>query len=272
MKVSYSNLKQKRLIKKEITEAQKKENKLVNKKESKLVKEKIQPLQEKIESKIPVKLQQSLEKAFETGFKVVFEKGIGIIEKTYSKEVKNIEFDVNHYAVLNQTTKKNLRKLDRTARKSMIINQLLSTAEGGVLGALGIGLPDIPLFVGMMLKNIYEVSLSYGFDYKDKKEKVYILYLICASITQGENQVNYTKLLDEVQDDYHKIEADSYNLDVIIKETAHQLADAMLIAKFIQGLPLVGIVGGGYNFTIMQKINKMAKVKYKKRYLQKLNK
>ena len=32
------------------------------------------------------------------------------------------------------------------------------------------GLPDIALFTGLMLKGVYEIALSYGFDYDDEEE------------------------------------------------------------------------------------------------------
>lgn len=264
------NKKKNRILKKQLDRVEKEESKVLNKKEVRFLKNKTQPLQEKIEAKIPKKLEQTLEQAFEAGFKIVFEKGTGVIEKSYSKDEKNLTFEINHYAVLKQTTKKNLKKLDQTAQKSMLINQMFSTLEGGTLGVLGIGLPDIPLFIGMILKNIYEVSLSYGFDYTDQKEKIYILYLICAAVTKGEIQKSYSKLLDEVHMSYDEVMESSYNMDILIKEAAHQLAEAMLIAKFVQGIPVVGVIGGAYNFTIMKEINRMAKIKYKKRYLQKL--
>lgn len=261
---------QKKLIKKQIVKLEKNEAKLVHKKAPKFIREKVMPLQEKLESKIPAKLEETLEKAFIAGFKTVFKHGTGIIEKSYDKVEKQGTFNLNDYAVKTQTNKKNIKRLDQEAQKSMRMNQVVSTVEGGVLGALGIGLPDIPLFIGMMLKNIYEVSLAYGFDYNTKKEQIYILYLICASVTKEETKANYSKLLNEVVSEKTQIPIEDYRLDVIIKETAHQLADAMLIAKFVQGLPLVGVLGGAYNFTIMKDINKLAQVKYKQRYLEKL--
>lgn len=45
----------------------------------------------------------------------------------------------------------------------------------------------------------------------------------------------------------------------------------MLTSKFIQGLPIVGVVGGVTNFLTLQDITTIAKLKYKKRYLRKLS-
>lgn len=41
----------------------------------------------------------------------------------------------------------------------------------------------------------------------------------------------------------------------------------MLTSKFIQGLPIVGVVGGITNFKTLHDISTIAKLKYKKRYL-----
>lgn len=258
------------IIQKQLQNIAKKESKVLNKKESKFLSEKISPIQEKVESKIPKKLQSALENAFETSFKVVFEKGVGIIEKSYSKEEKHISFDINHYAVLKQTTHKNIRRMDQTAKKGTLLNQLITTVEGGVLGALGIGLPDIPLLIGMILKNIYEVCLSYGFDYASNREKLYILNLICVSVTKEETQAQYSKQLDYLTQGKNDSEVTSLQIEAAIKETAQRLAEAMLVAKFIQGLPLVGVVGGVCNYSIMRQISQMSQIKYKKRYLEQL--
>ena len=42
------------------------------------------------------------------------------------------------------------------------------------MGVLGIGLPDIPVFTGMILKNIYETALQYGYSYESREEKYFI--------------------------------------------------------------------------------------------------
>ncbi|MEG2896147.1 MAG: EcsC family protein [Niameybacter sp.] len=262
-----TDLKKYKCIQKQLQKITQQEAKLLEKKEFKFIKDKVAPIQEKIGRKIPPKLQQTLEKAFETGFKVVFEKGVGLIEKTYKKEEKALDFDVNHYAVLKQTNHKNIKKLDKGASKTILGNQLISTIEGSVLGALGIGIPDIPILIGMILKSIYEISLSYGFDYTTDKERLYILYLICAGVTKEDIQEDYNRKLDRIAIRKGE-EALSASLEVAIKETSNRLAEAMLMAKFIQGLPLVGIVGGVSNFNMMKEITQMARIKYKKRYLE----
>ena len=108
------DLKKNKLLKKQLQKIEKKETKILEKKEFKFVKEKIAPIQEKIEEKIPKKLERTLEAAFESGFKLVFEKGIGVIEKSYNKEDKRADFDIKHYAVQRQMSHKNINKISLT--------------------------------------------------------------------------------------------------------------------------------------------------------------
>ena len=72
------------LIEKQLKQLNKKEEKLTLEKELGTIKTKLEPLKSKIEDKIPEKLQSTLNIAFEKGFKTVFDKGLGIIEKTYN--------------------------------------------------------------------------------------------------------------------------------------------------------------------------------------------
>jgi len=52
-----------------------------------------------------------------------------------------------------------------------------------------------------------------------------------------------------------------------IKETASAFAVDMLLLKFIQGLPVVGVIGGAANPVYYNKVIKYVQLKYRKRYL-----
>ncbi|HIQ75459.1 MAG TPA: EcsC family protein [Candidatus Cottocaccamicrobium excrementipullorum] len=63
-------------------------------------------------------------------------------------------------------------------------------------------------------------------------------------------------------------------LEEKVKEQTGRTADAfamdMVLLKFIQGLPVVGILGGAGNPLYYNKVMKYAELKYRKRYLLKL--
>ncbi|MDV4151068.1 EcsC family protein [Clostridium sp. AL.422] len=258
-----------KIIKKEINKLIKKENKIVNKKRNNFIKDKLTPISEKIEGKIPDKLRVTLENAFYNAFKIVFKNGSKYIEKLYNKEELKLDHDINDYSLNKRMTKKSLKLIDYQGKKSNLINSTISTIEGIGLGALGIGIPDIPLFIAMILKTIYEIALSYGFNYEKESEKIYILNLINVSLTDEEEKIFYNEKLNEIE---RKITLGMELENVLedeIKETSKVLSNNMLIAKFVQGLPIVGVIGGITNYQFITKVSKYARIKYKKRYLNK---
>ena len=130
------------------------------------------------EGVVPVKLQETLDKAFVKAFGVIFEQGIGIIEKTYKKDELQKEFQINEYANEIHKSKKSLKAFEKKAGSADRINLLISGTTGIGMGILGIGIPDIPIFTAMVLKSIYEIALSYGFEYESEAERRVILMLI----------------------------------------------------------------------------------------------
>lgn len=259
----------KKIINRELTKLNKKENKLLNKKENKFIKSKVEPISDKIEEKIPQKLKDTLENAFYNGFKLVLEKGSKYIEKLYDKDKIQLEHDVNNYSLDKKVTRKSINLMDSQGKKSKLINSTISTIEGAGLGALGIGLPDIPLFIAMILKTIYEITLSYGFDYESEAEKIYILNLINVALTNGEEKIICNEELNEIE---HKIDSDmkiSKDLNLELRNTSQVLSENLLMAKFIQGLPIIGVLGSITNYRVINKVSKYARIRYKRRYLNK---
>lgn len=53
----------------------------------------------------------------------------------------------------------------------------------------------------------------------------------------------------------------------ILEKTANAFAEDMLITKFIQGIPIVGMVGGAANPVYYHKVMGYVQLKYRKRYL-----
>ncbi len=87
---------------------------------------------------------------------------------------------------LNQ--KKGLKALNKLAGQNHLRNLGITALEGTGLGLLGIGLPDIPIFIGVVLKSVYEVALSYGYDYCQEDEQYFILNLLEAALAPEEKQ------------------------------------------------------------------------------------
>ena len=85
----------------------------LNKKEQKFLKLRIQKndsiLNQKLAEKVPAKLQSTLDAAFSKAFGMIFEKGTGIIEKTYKKEELQKTFQINEFTDEVRQSKKSLK-------------------------------------------------------------------------------------------------------------------------------------------------------------------
>lgn len=223
-----------------------------------------------LEKRVPPKVYTGLESAFCKGFELIFSKGTGLIEKSYNREEIRKEHAVRDFAVQLKGGKKELRQLHKGAKKSDLRNLVVTTAEGVGLGALGIGIPDVVLFLSTVLKGVYETALHYGYDYTESREQLLILKLLAASLSEGEV---FSQLDGEVEALLPRdaCAVTEEELQAQIRETAGIFAMDMLVLKFIQGMPLVGILGGMANPVYYRKIMVYVQLKYRKRYLINLN-
>lgn len=222
--------------------------------------------QEKIAKFVPKKLEGALNSAFCKAFGLIFDKGTGIIEKTYQKEKKEQNYKINSYIADVRNTRRSMRAFGREAAASKNLNMAVSTVEGVGMGLLGMGLPDIPLFLGVLLKSIYEIALSYGFSYDTKKEQIFILKVIETALSHDKELAEKNMELNLwVQREEPDIEAEWSGQ---IRRTSDALSKELLYLKFVQGIPVVGVIGGFSDMVYQKKISDYAALKYKRRFLE----
>ena len=222
-------------------------------------------LNRQLADKVPDKLQMTLDTAFEKAFSLIFEKGTGIIDKTYPKEKVRENYQINEFADSLKQSRKTVHSFVKTAQGSGTRNLVLSGAAGIGMGLVGVGIPDIPLLTAMMLKSVYEIAVSYGYEYDTETEKGFILMLIQGAVscgktmTQIDEQINAFIMEEKLPNDFE--------LNVQIRQTANLLSKELLYMKFLQGIPVVGAVGGAYDVIYMKHIIEYANIKYLRRFL-----
>lgn len=235
-------------------------------------------LEQLLADKVPEGLQSTLDKVFYKSFKIIFEKGTDVIELTYNKEKLETDFLTGEFAADLNDNRKNLKAFSSKAKGSGVLNTLISGASGVGLGVLGIGIPDIFIFTGMMLKNVYQIALNFGYEYESEEEKKFILLLIKGALSTGHQLRTVNDQIDKyiecgefdiVEDIGAEGESNVDDMEDFIKETAQCLSKELLYMKFLQGIPFVGAVGGLYNAVYMQKVSKYAELKYRRRFYQK---
>lgn len=225
----------------------------------------------KLDRFIPKKLSGTLDAAFAKGFALIFEKGTGIIEKTYNKEKKKASFKINTYASEVMADKQSVRNFTKQAKSAKATNLLVSSVEGIGLGLVGAGIPDIPLFAAVVLKSVYEVALSYGYDYQTDEEKVFILKVIEVAMYDEEKFVQendeFNALIDQIVADGDTMDGYDVDKEAQINLTAKALSHEMLYTKFLQGQIIIGIAGGIFDPVYVNRISNYAVLKYRRRFL-----
>lgn len=236
--------------------------------------------------RVPKTVYSNLEKAFGTAFTIVFEKGTGVIEKTYNRDSIQEDYQVREFAFQVKANRKTLKQTRKGAKAGNLKNLVITSAEGLGLGILGIGMPDIVMFVGVLLKGIYETALQYGYHYDTDEERYFILKLMETAMQKGEDWEEGNRIVDHFIDlsaadlEFFKGEEEGSGeeksqsdlLSRQIRSTSDAFAMDMVLLKFIQGLPIVGLIGGAGNPLYYNKVMKYAELKYRKRYLLKLQK
>ncbi len=252
------------IIRKQLEKSDRKEKRLLSKQQGPIGKN-IKTGLDKLQGKIPPKLKSTIYVLFEKAFHTVFEKGTGVIERTYQKESIREQYRRLDEMVDRNKKARSIKNMDKNASRSRLFGRGIAFIEGGGLGLLGIGLPDIPIFTAVLLRGIYEIATGYGYDYSRYEEKLYILKLIQAVL--GDERVEKNRELDAFA---RAVGTGNWHgsLEEEIKKTSEVLAEELLVAKFIQGLPLVGVLGAAFNQALYKQLSDFAALKYKKRYLE----
>ncbi len=227
----------------------------------------------KLDRYIPKKLSGTLNAAFAKAFIVIFNKGTFLIEKTYNRRKKQADFKIDKFAHELMNDSRTAKAFTKRANATKMLNILISFVEGVVMGLLGLSLPDIPLFIGLVIKSVYELAITYGYDYHDEDEQVFILKIIEVAMKdedefiEGDRQIN--EAIEIIAGSGDEIGGWNITKDEQIKLTAMSLAKEMLYTKFIQGYFLIGIIGGVFDPVYVNRICNYAALKYRRRFLSK---
>lgn len=221
------------------------------------------------EKRVPDKLMATMDTAFYTAFQVLFQRGTGLLGRTIPTRKLLGERYLKEYAIKKAPGARSMGAFHRSAALSGALTTAAATAEGCVLGLLGMGLPDIPILMFILLRAVYHTAVRYGFAYDTKGERSYILLLLCAALTTGPDRKTYSDRADELGRLLDQEQVPWVDLEAQMREAAKALAGAMLVAKFLQGMTIIGVVGGASNFSTSRRVTEMANLKYQRRFLEK---
>lgn len=218
-----------------------------------------------LEQRVPQGLAQTLHGAFFRAFSLLFEKGEGVVRWAGRQQRREEDYLVRRYAASLREDRRSLRAFSAAADRAGRGSVMQAGVQGIGMGLLGIGLPDIPLFTLTLLKSVRETAVSFGYAGTQQEEQIWVLRLIEAALCDGDDLEERNRTLNRfIQDGAW---ADSPELEEQMKKTAFRLSQSMLYWKFVQGIPVVGVVGGAWDAVCLRRITRYAAIKYSRRFL-----
>nr|WP_068891717.1 EcsC family protein [Pedobacter panaciterrae] len=145
-------------------------------------------------------------------------------------------------------------------------------AEGGITGAGGflMSMADFPILVGIKMKMLFEIAALYGFDVRDFRERLYILYIFQLAFSSKEGAAKVFLHMQNWDQKLLVLPESSDNFDW--KTFQQEYRDYIDIAKLAQLLPVVGAaVGAIANYQLIKKLGKTATQAYRMRLIKKNN-
>lgn len=159
--------------------------------------------------------------------------------------------------------------LQREVKVKKIIQMYTRTAsaEGAITGAGGIlmGLADFPAFLGIKMKMLFEIAAAYGYDVRDFKERLFMLYIFKLTFASQETRNSTVEIIENWEDYQVKFPEGLEAFDW--KAFQLEYRDYMDLAKLAQLIPIIGAgVGAVANYKLSAKLGDTAMQCYRSRY------
>lgn len=203
-------------------------------------------VQKKINTIIPEKVHRAITKAikeitrgvlFGSGFTTRKPREVHSLEETEAKIKERINFYSSSAAV-----------------------EGAATGFGGFL----LSLADFPLWLSLKMKMLFEIASRYGYDTRDYKERLYILYIFQLTFSSQkhrnmifENMENWELIKEQLPNDLNTFDWRTFQLEY---------RDYIDLAKLLQLIPGVGAIAGALvNHRLTNKLGKTAMNAYRMR-------
>lgn len=143
-----------------------------------------------------------------------------------------------------------------------------ATAEGAITGFGGFisGLADFPLWMSIKMKMLFDIAASYGYDSRDYKERLFILYVFQMAFSSQKRRNEIFLIVSNWEIQKEQMPSDINEFDW--QSFQQEYRDHLDLAKLLQLIPGVGAVVGAYvNHKLTNRLGKTAMNAYRLRRL-----
>jgi uncharacterized protein (DUF697 family) len=188
------------------------------------------------------------------------------ITVTIEKMIKAVLFGSKHLTGAPPEGGTSLQMREHLVQQKIDNYQKTATVEGAVTGAGGIllGLADFPILIGIKLKMLFDIAALYGYDVKDYKERLYILYIFQLAFSSQERRNEIYDLMVSWQGYSGTLPNNVDEFDWRIFQQEYR--DYIDLAKMAQLLPVIGAaVGAIANYKLIAQLGETAMNCYRMR-------
>lgn len=159
-----------------------------------------------------------------------------------------------------------LEEREKQVSEKLDFYRKAAVVEGAGTGAGGLflGLADFPLLLSLKMKFLFDVAALYGFDVRDYRERLYILYVFQLAFSSRTRQVELYYQMENWESFIQKLPSDMNEFDW--KTFQQEYRDYIDLAKLMQLVPGIGAVVGAYaNYKLMDRLGETAMNAYRMR-------
>ncbi|WP_446899309.1 EcsC family protein [Clostridium sp. LBM24168] len=160
----------------------------------------------------------------------------------------------------------NLKTREDLVREKIEFYKKTAALSGAGTGGAGIlvGLADFPILLGLKMKFLFDTAGVYGFNMKNYKERLYMLYIFQIAFSSDKRRIEVYDVISDWDNYAKSLPEDKDGFDW--KTFQQEYRDYIDIAKMLQLVPGIGAVVGAYaNYRLMDKLGYTAMNSYRLR-------
>ena len=202
---------------------------------------------------------------------IIPEKVHEVITVTIENMIKAVLFGAKYTTGKSLESTASLQLRESLVKKQISFYQKTASLEGAVTGAGGIllGLADFPLLLSIKLKILFDIASLYGYDVKDYKERLYLLYLFQLAFSSQHHRNDVYQIVSGWQGYSSSLPDDVEEFDW--RKFQQEYRDYIDLSKMAQLLPFIGAaVGAIANYKLIAQLGDTAMNGYRMRKLSQL--
>ncbi len=162
-----------------------------------------------------------------------------------------------------------LQERERLVEEKVKYYKRTAALSGAGTGAGGIflGLADFPILLSLKLKFLFDAATVYGFDVRDYKERLYILYIFQLAFSSQESRNMIYEKIQNWDTTVQILPTDVEAFDW--RSFQQEYRDFIDLAKMLQLFPGIGAFVGAYaNYKLMNSLGDTAMNAYRLRIME----